>query len=77
MKNKKWPPIDCETVVMTTQPNWDKRDEWTSEGWKRRQWGVRGTVVTHHDSHGLCYDVCHPDGTWGCYDPSELEVVKQ
>jgi hypothetical protein len=29
----------------------------------------------HHDSHGLCYDVRHDDGTEGCYDPSEFEVI--
>jgi len=74
-KNKKWPPIDPGTAVMTTQPNLEKREEWTDEGWARRKWGVRGTIITHHDSHGLCYDVQHPDGTVGCYDPSELEVV--
>ena len=70
-----WPPICPGTVVATTKPDWDERDEWTDEGWAKRQWGVRGVVITHHDSHGLCYDVRHPDGTIGCYNPSELMVV--
>lgn len=72
----KYPPISPGTVVKTTQPNLEMRNEWTDEGWARRRWGVRGTVITRHDSHGLCYGVRHPGGTVGCYDPSELEVVQ-
>ncbi len=72
---EKWPPIDPGTAVRTTQPNMAMRDEWTPEGWAKRQWGVQGGVITHHDSHGLCYEVRHPDGTVGCYDPTELVVV--
>ena len=75
MSIKKWPPIDPGTAVKTTQPNWDKCEEWTDEGWARRKWGVDGVILTHHDSHGLCYEVRHPDGTVGCYDPSELMVI--
>lgn len=76
MTTSKYPPISSGTAVKTTQPNWDLRNEWTDEGWAKRKWGVQGRVITHHDSHGLCYDVRHEDGTVGCYDPSELEVVK-
>jgi len=61
--------------VKTTWPNHDLREEWTDEGWARKKWGVRGKVITHHDSHGLCYDVYHEDGSTGCYDPSELEII--
>lgn len=75
MNTKKWPPIDPGTRVRTTQPNWDLRHEGTDEGWAKRKWGVQGKVITHHDSHGLCYDVRHEDRTVGCYDPSEIEVV--
>lgn len=75
MNKKKWPPIDPETVVKTTEPNMEMRKEWTDEGWASRQWGVEGTIITHHDSHGLCYEVKHPDGTIGYYDPSELETI--
>ena len=70
-----WPPIDRGTEVRTTKPNHEKRWEWTDEGWARKRWGVRGRILVHHDSHGLCYDVVHEDGTMGCYDPSEIEVV--
>lgn len=72
----KYPPISPGTVVeTTTKPNLALREEWTDKGWAVKKWGVRGTIVTHHDSHGLCYDVTHDDGTRGCYAPSELKVV--
>ena len=76
MAARKYPLISPETVVKTTQPNWELRGEWTDKGWAERKWNVEGKVITHHDSHGLCYDVRHPDGTVGCYDPSELEVIQ-
>ncbi len=71
----KYPPISPGTLVKTIEPNLALRDEWTDEGWAKRKWGVRGKILTHHDSHGLCYDVRHEDGTEGCYDPSELRVL--
>ena len=67
--------IERNTRVQTTKPNLELRSEWTDEGWAKKKWGVRGTVLAHHDSHGLCYDVLHDDGTEACYDPSEIEVV--
>ena len=75
MATKDYPPISPGTSVKTTEPNLGMRDQWTDEGWAGRKWGIQGKVFTHHDSHGLCYDVQHEDGTVGCYDPSELEVV--
>ena len=75
MAKKKYPPISPGTPVRTTQADLSARAEWTDEAWARRKWGVRGTVITHHDSHGLCYDVLHEDGTEGGYNPSELEVT--
>ena len=75
MTTRNYPPISPGTAVETTQPNWSLRKEWTDSGWASRQWGIQGRVLTHHDSHGLCYDVRHEDGTKGCYDPSELKVV--
>ncbi len=70
----KYPPISPGTVVKTTESK-SPRSEWTDETWASRKWGVHGKVVTHHDSHGLCYDVRHEDGTEGCYDPAELEIL--
>lgn len=75
MSTNKWPPIDPGTKVITTEPNMALRREWTDEGWAGKKWVVLGTIITHHDSHGLCYDVKHDDGTIGCYDPSELKVI--
>lgn len=49
--------------------------EWTPEALIARKWGVLGTIIMHHDSHGLCYDVLHDDGTEGCYDPDEFAVI--
>lgn len=46
--------------------------EWTEAAQASRRWGVTGTIVAEHDSHGLCYDVLHDDGTTGHYDPLEL-----
>ncbi len=74
MTMKKWPPISPCTPVRTTQETPDVSD-WTEEARASRQWGVKGEVVTHHDSHGLSYEVRHPDGTIGHYDPTELEMI--
>ena len=75
MADAPYPPVAKGTTVKTTEPDLSLRHQWTDEGWEARQWGVRGTVIMYHDSHGLCYDVLHEDGTEGCYDPSEIEVV--
>ena len=72
---KKWPPLDPGTKVKTTKPFWSGRGDWTGEALASRKWGVKGTILKHHDSHGLCYEVQHDDGTVGHYDPSELEVL--
>lgn len=69
----KWPPISCGTKVVTTKSN-PEIDDWTEESLRARLWGAKGVVIMHHDSHGLCYDVRHEDGTVGCYDPTEFQV---
>ncbi len=69
------PNLDYGTPVKTTQENLDLHDEWTKEALAARKWNVQGKVIAYHDSHGLCYDVEHKDGTVGSYDPSELELV--
>lgn len=63
------------TRVITTTENHNVND-WTDEARANRRWGVEGVVITHHDSHGLCYDVVHDDdGTTGSYDPTEIKVI--
>ncbi len=71
-----WPPIKLGTRVRTTEANKRLRKEWTEEGWNSRQWGVKGTICAYHDSHGLSYEVKHPDGSIGHYDPSEIKVMR-
>lgn len=71
----KYPPISVGQKVRTTQANMMLRKDWTDEGWDSKKWGMQGIVVNYHDSHGLCYEVRHDDGSVGSYDPSELEVV--
>ena len=74
MTTKKYPPLSPGTLVKTTSSK-TPDSEWTAEARANRKWGVQGKVLTHHDSHGLCYEVRHSEGTVGAYDPSELEVV--
>ncbi len=77
MTAKKYPPLSNGTIVRTTKPNLEKMEEWTADGWASKQWGVYGTVVMYHDSHGLCYEVRHDDESMGAYDPTELEVIRE
>jgi hypothetical protein len=74
MSDNKYPPISPGTRVKTTEENLEI-DDWSESAIPKRKWGVKGEVITHHDSHGLCYDVRHDDGTEGSYDPSELEIL--
>ncbi|OHA78765.1 MAG: hypothetical protein A2V96_01345 [Candidatus Yonathbacteria bacterium RBG_16_43_6] len=74
MSTQKWPPISSGTLVKTTQENPDVTG-WTPEALASRQWGVDGKVVTHHDAHGLSYEVKHPDGSIGYYDLTEFNLI--
>jgi len=70
-----WPPLENSTRVRTLAiPEADEAG-WTEEAKAVRKFGVLGTIIYHHDSHGLCYDVRHDDGTVGCYDSRELAVL--
>jgi hypothetical protein len=54
--------------------------DFTLEGQMNRRCNTIGTVVAdwqsspEHNSHGLCYDVRHVDGSLGCYDPDEITL---
>lgn len=76
MSAKKYPPIQPGTQVITIQSSSVLREDWSDKGWASKKWGSKGVVISHHDSHGLCYEVKHEDGTEGVYAPSELEVVE-
>lgn len=76
MAKKGTTPLSPGTSVMTTEPNLEKRSEWTDAAWKKRRWGVRGRIFSHSDAHGLCYKIRHADGEVAWYDPSEFTVLK-
>ena len=71
---KKYSPIASGTKVKTTGEHLSDI-AWSEELQANRKWGVTGTVLRHYCGLGLYYDVRHEDGTEGCYDPSELEIV--
>lgn len=75
MEEKKYPPISIGTKVKTTNPNMELKEEWTEEAWEKRKWGITGTVIEFHDSHGLYYKVLHEDETTAAYDPTELVII--
>jgi len=51
-------------------------DDWTADALASRQWGVEGQIVKHHDSHGLTYEVRHPDGSIGHYEHHEVMEIQ-
>lgn len=53
----------------------DARD-YTPIGIQKRRPGATGIIVAHSDSHGLCFEVDHEDGSSGWYDPDELMEAK-
>lgn len=71
MSERIWEKGTRVKTVAVESPSTD----WTEEGKRSRKFGITGSVITHHDSHGFCYDVRHDDGTDGCYDPEELELL--
>ena len=68
------PRLKNDTEVTTVKPEQVSSD-WLPEALASRQWGVQGRVVAHHDAHGLTYEVRHPDGSIGHYEPRELTLV--
>jgi len=73
LRNLIW--FDEGTKVRTVKPD-EESDGWSAEALVSRQWGIEGTVVCHHDSHGFTYEVEHPDGSIGTYEPRELEEIE-
>lgn len=39
---------------------------------RRGQPNASGVITRHSDSHGLCFEVLHKDGSTAWYDPDEL-----
>jgi hypothetical protein len=67
--------IPAGTIVFTVEPDTVSSD-WDPRAIPRRKWGVWGKIVDEHDSHGLCYDVEHADGSQGCYEPREFDLKR-
>jgi hypothetical protein len=61
--------------VETVRPDVES-DDWTQEAMASRRWGVTGSIVREHNSHGLCYRVRHDDGSHGVYEARELRVLR-
>ena len=75
MNTQKHLLIPIGSSVRTTCAHRLLREQWGPGVWEKRQWGVQGQILVYHNSHRLYYEVLHPDGTVGCYDPSELEIT--
>jgi len=69
-----YPPIAPGTKVITFIDAGMESEDWSDEAKRTRQHEKNGTVIGHHDSHGLCFDVQHSDGTKSCYELHELIV---
>lgn len=59
--------------VKTVRSNPANDREYTAEA--NRRWGVKGTLVQYSNSHGLCFQVRHDDGSLGAYEPDELRLI--
>lgn len=40
-----------------------------------RRWAAKGHLTGYSNSHGLCFEVTHDDGSLGYYEPSELKLI--
>lgn len=63
-----------EDRIRTLEPLHD--DDYVPEVRRMRKWGVKGKIIGRHDSHSLCYDVKHDDGSIGTYGPDEILMVR-
>jgi hypothetical protein len=68
--------LENGTTVETIKPEVESTD-WAPEALKNRRWNVSGKVVGHSDSHGLCFEVEHEDGTKAWYERRELKPFRQ
>lgn len=70
------PPLKPGTIVKTTQLDEIATKGYMKEYLLRKKWGQLGVILTHHDAHGLCYEVRHLDGEIAYYEPTELECSR-
>ncbi len=64
-------PVHANGFLVRTATELDGRD-YTAEARAQRKPGVGGKILGHSDSHGICYQVEHDDGSTAYYDPGEL-----
>lgn len=50
-------------------------DDWSDPKNRGCQWGVLGRIIHYSNSHGLCFEVRHNDGSVAWYDPGELGLL--
>ena len=65
------------TKVLTRHDLVPENRNYVREAWPRRRPGQTGEIVKHSNSHGLCFEVLHKDGTSGWYESDELDVLRQ
>ena len=74
MKTQTLPP---GTKIYTTKPKSNEKADWTVDARSKRKWGISGTIIGDHNSHGLYYDILHDDKTEASYEPSEFVVINE
>lgn len=67
------PPFAAGTRVRTMKS--DGSRDWAARARENVQWRTVGTIVQKSDSHGLCYEVQHDDGTCAWYNHGELVKI--
>ena len=73
---RKWPPLDMGIKVLTDLSG-PIAEDWTPEALIHRRHNAVGHIIHYHDSHGLCYEVKHEDGTVAAYEPQELKPQRR
>jgi hypothetical protein len=61
--------------VLTVRADPSNDEEYVQAARAARRWGVKGTLKQYSNSHGLCFQVEHDDGTTGCYEADELKLI--
>lgn len=75
MNQATYPTRHIGSKVITVETNCTSED-WTASALKKRKFNVAGEIIGYSDSHGIVYEVRHADGSVGCYDPWELDTIR-
>ncbi|KKK75189.1 hypothetical protein LCGC14_2876240 [marine sediment metagenome] len=65
------------TKVRTRDDLVPENKEYQRKAWAKRKPGMIGEIVKHSNSHGLCFEVLHNNGSSGWYEPDEVDVLRQ